>query len=452
MRIAVIPRPPPPNARPHLTLLRQAAAVLAKSGLGKAELGRLWVVSDVDRDGALSRVEFSIAMHLALCSASRKLPVPSALPESLVALLPPEKDPARAAVAGGDNKRGGNKAENAKEARKRGEDEEDENQTGEEPEIAETTTKPSKKRGFGMFSSPSPGAAETTKKPSTAGKKGTAASKSVSSIAGASGDQKGKRAKKAGSGDDQEEKQDGNKVSLATGKRKSLSFVDPKGGAEMESKTLTAKLSKRDTKNGGTAREVSAAAATGEREGVDSAGTASTKNVASEEKGEGNGTGEDGGSSSSAEHQSAGARDGDGDDAGNDDDDDGNLGDAAAEEGCATSEEKAEKKKKKPLSDEERDQLYDMTTSERAGYDVVFMQVGARGLKRQTRKLIYSFDNTYPPSRIIVHVLCYFMGYAALKETSASGYSYICILSRTCGIGWSVGWSTQHPKKIYARP
>ncbi|CAN0544039.1 unnamed protein product, partial [Ectocarpus sp. 8 AP-2014] len=74
--------------RPTLSGGEQAAVVLAKSGMGKKDLGHLWAMSDVDRDGALSRMEFSIAMHLASCSAKKGLPVPRALPESLGALLP----------------------------------------------------------------------------------------------------------------------------------------------------------------------------------------------------------------------------------------------------------------------------------------------------------------------------------------------------------------------------
>ena len=47
------------------------------------------------------------------------------------------------------------------------------------------------------------------------------------------------------------------------------------------------------------------------------------------------------------------------------------------EEGTGTLEDNAPKKrnKKKPLSEEEKDQLYAMTTAEQAGYDVIFMQV-----------------------------------------------------------------------------
>eukprot|EP00903_Cladosiphon_okamuranus_P006843 g6665.t1 len=61
---------------------KEAAAILAKSGLGKAELGRLWAMSDADRDGALSRLEFSIAMHLASCSANKDLPSAAAANDS----------------------------------------------------------------------------------------------------------------------------------------------------------------------------------------------------------------------------------------------------------------------------------------------------------------------------------------------------------------------------------
>lgn len=51
----------------------------------------MWALSDADQDGALSRLEFSVAMHLASCSSKKGLPVPSALSESLAALLLPPK-------------------------------------------------------------------------------------------------------------------------------------------------------------------------------------------------------------------------------------------------------------------------------------------------------------------------------------------------------------------------
>lgn len=58
--------------------------VLAKSGLGKADLSRLWELADVDRDGQLCRHEFTVAMHLAACAVGKpRLPLPDALPPYL---------------------------------------------------------------------------------------------------------------------------------------------------------------------------------------------------------------------------------------------------------------------------------------------------------------------------------------------------------------------------------
>ena len=62
----------------------QAAAILAKSGLSKADLGRLWVMADADRDGKLCRHEFAVAMHLAACAVGKDgLPLPATLPACL---------------------------------------------------------------------------------------------------------------------------------------------------------------------------------------------------------------------------------------------------------------------------------------------------------------------------------------------------------------------------------
>lgn len=65
----------------------QAAKALAKSGMKKKELGRLWTLADVDQDGKLSRQEFSIAMHLAACTAGKGLPLPRILPECLMVIV-----------------------------------------------------------------------------------------------------------------------------------------------------------------------------------------------------------------------------------------------------------------------------------------------------------------------------------------------------------------------------
>lgn len=412
--------------------------VLAKFGLGKAELGRLWVLSDVDQDGALSKVEFSIAMHLASCSAHKKIPVPRALPWSLAVLLPTGGNKAHAVAAaaeevaeagtakagehgdsdqrqhstnargangeksgtkpatcsdragenqpeaigndagvktggtGGDqrgNKRRENKTVSGREAKDK------RLQQMVEAAIPENETRPSKKRGFGTFFSPA-GAAKTSK-PLTADKD-KAASK-FSSLPDASGDQKKKRPKKAGSGDEQKEKKVGKKVgkkvTIDSGKRKHLP-TDRKTG-ETGSKPLTSKSSKsgtEDGRNSGTA---------GERDGV-VAGSDSVESLARKEKGEGHGTGE--GGKHGEKHKLAGACDDDGggedagigddDGGGDDDEDDENAGEEeAGDTPEKTVEKKVKKNMKKPLSIEERDQQYSMTTSERAGYDVVFMQV-----------------------------------------------------------------------------
>ncbi|XP_078054125.1 epidermal growth factor receptor substrate 15-like 1 [Mustelus asterias] len=61
--------------------------VLINSNLPLDVLGRVWDLSDVDKDGHLDRDEFAVAMHL-VYRALEKEPVPSVLPP---ALLPPSK-------------------------------------------------------------------------------------------------------------------------------------------------------------------------------------------------------------------------------------------------------------------------------------------------------------------------------------------------------------------------
>lgn len=63
----------------------QAAAALAKSGLKKKNLGRIWTLADADRDGELSRHEFAVAMHLAAC-VKGGLTLPRTLPACLAAV------------------------------------------------------------------------------------------------------------------------------------------------------------------------------------------------------------------------------------------------------------------------------------------------------------------------------------------------------------------------------
>ncbi|XP_037674152.1 epidermal growth factor receptor substrate 15-like 1 isoform X3 [Choloepus didactylus] len=61
--------------------------VLMNSKLPLDVLGRVWDLSDIDRDGQLDRDEFAVAMHL-VYRALEKEPVPSVLPP---ALIPPSK-------------------------------------------------------------------------------------------------------------------------------------------------------------------------------------------------------------------------------------------------------------------------------------------------------------------------------------------------------------------------
>ncbi|XP_042526548.1 epidermal growth factor receptor substrate 15-like 1 isoform X5 [Dipodomys spectabilis] len=61
--------------------------VLMNSKLPLDVLGRVWDLSDIDKDGHLDRDEFAVAMHL-VYRALEKEPVPSALPPTLI---PPSK-------------------------------------------------------------------------------------------------------------------------------------------------------------------------------------------------------------------------------------------------------------------------------------------------------------------------------------------------------------------------
>ncbi|XP_043089391.1 epidermal growth factor receptor substrate 15-like 1 isoform X2 [Puntigrus tetrazona] len=61
--------------------------VLMNSNLPLDVLGKIWDLSDIDKDGLLDKEEFSVAMHL-VYAAREKEPVPSSLP---AALIPPAK-------------------------------------------------------------------------------------------------------------------------------------------------------------------------------------------------------------------------------------------------------------------------------------------------------------------------------------------------------------------------
>lgn len=58
------------------------AGVLYQSGLDNATLRRIWVLSDVDRDNKLSRVEFCLAIHL-VSIVRTNVSLPQALPDGL---------------------------------------------------------------------------------------------------------------------------------------------------------------------------------------------------------------------------------------------------------------------------------------------------------------------------------------------------------------------------------
>lgn len=406
-------------------LRRQAAAILAKSGLGKAELARLWAVSDADRDGALSRVEFSIAMHLAACSANKGLPVPSALPSILAALLPKGSNREQRAPAVEDSKKltGDNPYQNQEESSAHSPDEEHsgsghphrsidaggkdagkagrkgagraaeinssltarnksgvqaagkgrvggrneksggkreagtvgqkkeleraksgtENTMGKRADTAEKKKNVSKKRGFGIFASSSG---------RTDAKNPTADNESTPAAFDRGGKKKKKRPKNEDVRNGREKLQKREEVAAINGKRKSSS-----GKKQREaSKLVTASTPTAEKGEVGIAT-TSAAADVGGGVGKVGAGSNATESI-TESKHERRGIGEDG--SSIMEIQSV------------------EVGDAEIEGRAGTQESNTAKKlteREKYLSSEETDQLYAMTTSERAGYDVIFMQV-----------------------------------------------------------------------------
>ena len=390
----------------------QAAAILAKSGLGKAELARLWVMSDVDRDGALSRVEFSIAMHLASCSAKKSLPVPAALPDSLAALLPRGQEPVEsAAAAGGGGKppkeepdnssvrsfargqarstkpgrrdgtgeaqgtpaghsaeRGGaeatenftsdqaaaeeerkekrckqagaNKPDNGGGAGKKNKGKRKMARTGGQNKAEDATAtakedKPSKKRGRGIFSFSVDRATGARKKPAPE-------DNAVTTAAASDCGGKRKRAKTSKTDDQKTPAKVNEEATVVEGKLKSAS------------KQRAKNTPKEDQTKASSATAV-AASVSGIINASDSAeGLAVAEVLAGGHETEGTGEKE----SSAATAKS----------------DNGNDEEGTGEHESDTTKKSA-RSEKKPLSREERDQQYAMTTSERAGYDVVFMQV-----------------------------------------------------------------------------
>ncbi len=322
-------------------------------------------------------------MHLASCSAKKGLPVPDALPDSLAALLlrgrPGLEEgaaagaaAAAAAAAGGG---GGKPTEKGRKPKQKGEKSSARSSAGggtgkgqkgkreragkgdgketEEAAAADKEAKPSRKRGFGMLSSSSAGAATGAKKSPTPESGGVAAA-AANNRGGKK--KRPKREKLVDGGNhargkenaaaDDDDNDDGKRRS-SSGKNTPPETKQPADGASKG----------KQTKGSST----TAAAATAAASGVISAGDSTEGLAAAEGLAGGKETGGIGAEDCSAADATA-------DNAGDDEQGTG------AQEGDAP-RKTATSAKKPLLSREERDQLYAMTTSERAGYDVVFMQV-----------------------------------------------------------------------------
>ncbi|XP_018007162.1 ralBP1-associated Eps domain-containing protein 1 isoform X2 [Hyalella azteca] len=81
--------------QPDLTKVvqgQQAKLFFEKSKLATDQLTRIWHLSDVTQDGALSLPEFLVAMHLVVARRNN-VPLPTALPQPLLALLLPSLQP-----------------------------------------------------------------------------------------------------------------------------------------------------------------------------------------------------------------------------------------------------------------------------------------------------------------------------------------------------------------------
>ena len=387
-------------------------------------------MSDADRDGALSRVEFAVAMHLASCSAHKGLSVPSALPGPLAALLPKkenkkrnapvakdgknnsrgkadqklEKSSARASAEGrnerghphrsvgagdedagsaglgetggaaaggkssaaarnkggsqgvgegghqrgraGRNKKSGSKQEVGKVGQAqvpRNAGNGAGGKMGKRAAEAEKENKAQKKRGFGTLSA-STDTSAVSKRPGVGDE--APASKSTAETKDRGGKKK-KRPKTKEEGDEREDPQGRKEPAAVAGKRTSSSGIKQRAG----SKLLTAKSSKAE-------KERDSSAVGGGGVGGTVVGGDSTESIAKGKHAGHVADRENGSSTMTKQSEEAG----DGDD----------------EESTWTYEGDApngEKKKKTNLTGVEEDQLYAMTTSERAGYDVIFMQV-----------------------------------------------------------------------------
>lgn len=71
---------------PYYVYGAEAVALFSKSGLEQAQLALIWSMVDTPTDNRLDKIEFAIAMHLIVCVSKKNLPVPPALPMSLVQL------------------------------------------------------------------------------------------------------------------------------------------------------------------------------------------------------------------------------------------------------------------------------------------------------------------------------------------------------------------------------
>ncbi|CAN0519288.1 unnamed protein product [Ectocarpus sp. 12 AP-2014] len=62
---------------------REAAHLLGKSGLTRAQLSKIWGLADANDNGELDHDEWAVALHLCRCVAHKHLPLPETLPRSL---------------------------------------------------------------------------------------------------------------------------------------------------------------------------------------------------------------------------------------------------------------------------------------------------------------------------------------------------------------------------------
>jgi hypothetical protein len=64
----------------------EAVALFSKSGLPQPQLAQIWSMVDSPVDHRLDKLEFAMAMHLIVCVSKKNLPMPPALPMSLMQL------------------------------------------------------------------------------------------------------------------------------------------------------------------------------------------------------------------------------------------------------------------------------------------------------------------------------------------------------------------------------